>query len=354
MLVCLLAAASGGVFAETQTVTEQNIGDAILERRTFTPEDLDSFDLNGDGQVDAADLVLHKTLNAGIVPSAAFEASSVRTVEGDRTIGVRLVFTKPFALPAVLSYKLHGTATYGLKAQGGDYTVAGYDTGASAGTIQVDAGADTAILSITIEDDAVYAEQTETLTVQLTGGSPTSYFLGAQQELTVYLDDNDGEWNAGLTFPDAGGYESFRLGITQEDGVLTGRVLANGSTIPTPQPGDANASGTDGWEATIYSGSQTLRIEIGPIPVDRTLSFFSTDRSRYYTIQIGPSTPNYRYDPSALFSGVVTQTLIPVQSRLGPVWNRAANLRREFTGTAVLVRQTSQTVVEEVTLQNVR
>jgi len=352
LVVFLLTVLSGSAFGQTQAITEQNITDAILGRRPFSAEELNSFDLNRDGVVDVADLAYHKVHNAEVVPSVSFAEPDTNACEDVGAIGIRLVFTKEFEAPVTLSYTLSGTATYGPKSQGGDYTVSGYDAGTGAGAIQVSAGDDEAFIAVTIQDDALFDENMETVTFLITGGDAQSYFLGAQQSHTLYIDDNDAVWTAGLQFPEGGGYASLRMEITQEDGAFTGRALSDGTLIPAPEPGDPNGSGEDGWEATFYSGSQTLRVEIGPIPVDKSLSFFDTYRSRYYVMQIGPGLGAYQYDPHAVFSGVVTETLVPVQSRLGPEWPRRSYLKRESTGTVALVKQPSEAIVEEVTLQD--
>ncbi len=63
--ICFWVIPAGGVGAagaadQAGIVTERNIRDAILERRTFTAEELAQLDLNGDGKVDAADLVIQQ------------------------------------------------------------------------------------------------------------------------------------------------------------------------------------------------------------------------------------------------------------------------------------------------------
>jgi len=352
LLPAVLVASSSNVYAQTQVVTEGNIGDAILERQPFSAEDLDSLDVNRDGLVNIADLILHMLRVADVLPSVSFASYSTNVHEGDGNTDVRLIFTKAFEADTTLWYALGGTAAYGAKSAGGDYTIAGYDPNAGVGFVDVPAGIAEAHIPVVISDDAVFYEGTETITFSLLGDVAFTYFLGGQQNHILYLEDNDGLWTAGLDFPEGGGYESFKLEIAQEDGVFAGRVLADGALIPMPQAGDANGGSGDGWDATFHTGSRALRIEIGPIPVDKSLSFFDTDYSRYYVLEVGPGLGNYVYDPYNQFAGVATERLEPVEGRLGQVWHRRAYLRRESRGIVALLKHPSQTVVEEVVLQD--
>ena len=338
--------------AQSQLVTEQNLGDAILERQDFVPIELDSLDINRDGTVNIADLTYFVFLNAGLVPSVSFDGYTSKAYEGDGIVGLRLVFTKPLESAQTLVYSVGGTATYGPKAEGGDYTVAGYDPAANEGTIDVNAGDTEANLEMTIHDDALFGEGVETVTFQLTGGSTQTYFLGINQSHIFYVEDNDAAWTAGLVFPQGSGYESFDLEITQEEGVFSARVRSDGALIATPEPGDPKSSGVDGWDARCYTGTRALRIEIGPLPVEPGLSFFDCHRIRSYVIEIGPGLGEYRYDPRREFTGIASEALVPVKERLGAMDHRRRHLRREQTGAVVLSRHPSKVTVEEVELQH--
>ena len=201
---------------------------------------------------------------------------------------------------------------------------------------------------MTVYDDTVFDEGMETVTLSLTGGSTQTYFLGARQNHIFYIDDNDSIWLAAMFFEEGGGYESFRLEIIQENGSFDGRVLSDDTLIPKPEPGDANARGEDGWDARFFSGTQALRIEIGPIPVDRSLSLFDTHRTRSYVFQIGPGVGPYKYDAKGELTGLATETLEAVKTRLGPRDQRRQFLRRETVGALLLRRQSSTVNAEEI------
>lgn len=78
-LALLFIALAGFARPAHAEVTEQDILDAILETRTFTSQELQEMDVNGDNQVDVADLVYW-----------------VQNNESDSTIGTRYVGTMSF------------------------------------------------------------------------------------------------------------------------------------------------------------------------------------------------------------------------------------------------------------------
>ncbi len=352
ILFLMLVAIPASAFSQTQLITEQNIGDAILERQEFLPVELDSLDLNRDGVVNIADLTYHMLRVSDLVPSVAFDTRSAKGNESDSTIRLRIVFSKVLESDLTITYSLGGTATHGAKSEGGDYTLPGYDAASETGTLLTTAGDTEAFLEMTVHDDAIFNEGMEMVNISLTGGSSQTYFLGSLQTYTFYIDDNDAIWQAGLEFPEGGGYEHFKLEITQEEGAFSGRVLANDALIPMPEGEDANRAGEDGWVANCYAGSGTLRIEIGPIPMDASVSFFNVHRSRYYVLEFGPGKGDYRYEPNSVLMGVAEQIIEPVDSRLGEPSGAYQYLRRELTGPAMMMKQVSNVVLEEVALQD--
>lgn len=351
VLLLLLLAVSGQ--AQGQLLSEKNLADAILERQQFLPIELDTLDVNNDSVVNIADLTYHLLRVSNLVPSVAFEARTAKGHEDDSAVSVPLIFTKAIETDMTVTYSLGGTATYGPKEEGGDFMIAsGYDPATNTGAINVTAGTTETVIHLTIHDDAVFGEGVETIDIQLTGGDSLTYFLGPTQNHTFYVDDNDAVWQAGLEFPDGGGYVTFMLEITQEEGKFSGRVVSDDGFIPLPVEGDPNQAGADGWRADFYAGTGLLRVEIGPIPVDPGVSFFSVHRSRYYEIEIKPGVAGYTYNPDAMFVGVVEELLEPVEERLGAPSRGHEYLRREATGTVALLKQTSEVHVEEVTLQD--
>jgi len=338
--------------AQGQLVREENILDGILERRDFEPIELNALDVNRDGVLDVADLTFHLLRNAHLVPSVAFEKYTSRVCEGDAALTIPLVFSKDFEAPVTITYTLTGTAAHGPSSAGGDFTITGYDGATGEGAIAVEAGESTAFLELTIHDDGLLDENMETVTLTLSGGDAQTYYLGGLQTHVIYLDDNDGVWRAGLELPDGPGYVAFDIEMAQENGVFTGRVLADNGVIPTPEEDDPNRDGDDGWQADVVGSSDAIRIEIGPIPVASSLSVFDMHYSRYFVLEAKPGQINYVFDAQQMFSGQATQVLEPVRGRLGPVWEERSYLRREATGTFAMARHPSDVMAEEVTLSD--
>jgi hypothetical protein len=71
-------------------------------------------------------------------------------------------------------------------------------------------------------------------------------------------------------------------------------------------------------------------------------------------MDIGPGLGEYLYAPTSVMSGGVKETLQPVSSRLGPVWQKRRFLGRESVGSVVLRRRASSAVIEEVPLTNAK
>lgn len=338
--------------AASQLLSEENLLDAILGRRTFEPVEQQALDLNHDGVVDIADLTFFLLRSAHLVPSVAFEAGTSKVFEGNKTVVVPLVFTKAFEAPVTLTYSLSGTATAGPKGAGGDFDVSGYDPVSNVGQISVSPGDTSAAIQVTIYDDGLLSENVETIHFTLLGGSLQTYFLGALQSHDLYIEDNDGVWTAGLEFADSSGYLAYNIELIQEDGQFTGRVLADDGVVPMPEEDDANRSGEDGWKASVIGSQNAVRIEAGPIPVADSLSFFQMHYARYFVLDVRPGQSNYQFNADRLFSGQATQILEPLRSRLGPVWPERAYLRRESTGTFGMIRHAEPVSTEEVSLED--
>ena len=337
-------------FAQGQLVTESNLIDAILERETFLPIELNALDLNRDGVVDIADLTFHAIVNSNFVPSVSFGASVTKTFEGPTVVSIEVVSTEPFDADQEIQFSLSGTAKYGTKASGGDYTVAGYDAGTEMGIVTIPAGSDSTVISVTLYDDADLDEGTEYVSFMLKGGGVDTYFLGARQLHGLYIDDNDGKWTVGIELPDGERYESFEMEIIQEEGVFDGRVLSDTKLIAPPEQNDVDARGDDGWDARFYTGDKTLRIELGPLPVAKSLSLFDVDRTLSYVLDVNPSVGNYVYDPNREMSGAAMSILTPVKSRLGDIDQRHIYLLRESSGTFTMLRKPSNVEAEPVVL----
>jgi hypothetical protein len=337
--------------AQSQLVNEENLRDAIVGRRTFTPIELNSLDLNRDGKLDVTDLTYHLFRITNAAPSVSFVNYTTRAMEGDGVVEIHLVSTKAFLVPMPVSYSISGTATAGAKASGGDFTSEGYQPATATGIVTFPADSTTASFTIDVTDDGLL-EGMEVINLTLSGGSIFTYFLGSQQSHIVYIDDNDGLWTAGLEFTDGAGYLGFEMEIIQDEGEFTGRVLANAGVIPLPEEFDPGRAGDDAWSAAFYGAKNALRIEIGPLPVDSGLSFFNIPYTRRFVLEAAPGVPDYAYDPGQSIGGRAEEVLEPVLSRLGPPSEDLSYLRRETVGRFGLIKHPSNVQVEDVPLQD--
>jgi len=156
-------------------VTEQDILDAILGKRTFPEAQLQEMDLNGDGKVDVADAVYFQ-LSIASFATAASEAD-----ENTGTHDVVVNFNKPFS--GILRYTIGGTAT-----QGEDYS-------ALSGTVDIDGSS--VSIPIPVASDTVY-EGSETIVLSLLPGE--NYLLGEERSHILTLRDNPSASSANYLF----------------------------------------------------------------------------------------------------------------------------------------------------------
>ena len=123
------------------------------------------------------------TIEDNDTPAASFATGASSAAEGAGARNVTIGISPAPANGISIGYTVGGTATAG---SGDDYTIAGA-TGAT-GTVDVAAGATSAVIAVTINDDAV-AEDAETVILTLTAG--TGYALGGTAEHTLTIEDDD-------------------------------------------------------------------------------------------------------------------------------------------------------------------
>ncbi len=165
------------VLAQSGVATEQNMVDAILERKTFTSDELIEMDMNQDNALDVADVV--ELLNPAVIV-ANFDTVSSNTEEGNGSIGVKVRFVPAFA--GTLRYTVSGTA-----AEVSDYATL---------SRSIPVNGDTAEIPITINDDTAL-EKAETIVLSLyyNESEEMGYVPGSSTEHAVYIYDNDSMWN---------------------------------------------------------------------------------------------------------------------------------------------------------------
>ncbi|MDE0159483.1 MAG: hypothetical protein OXN24_05455 [Candidatus Dadabacteria bacterium] len=109
-------------------------------------------------------------------PEAAFAAASSTAEEGAGSHDIRIDLSPPPAAGITIGYSVAGSA-----AAGSDYT-------SLSGSVTVQAGTSSVILSVTIADDEE-VESSETVELTLTGG--TGYTVGSAGRHTLTITDND-------------------------------------------------------------------------------------------------------------------------------------------------------------------
>jgi len=347
VVLSLLVFTSAMAHAQSQLVNEQNIKDGILKREPFKALERDALDVNRDGVLDVADLTDHLLQILNVLPSVSFAGYTSSIPEGDAMVPVTVLLNKAFASATTIHYTVGGTAAYGPKEQGGDYEIAGYDP-ATGGVITVNPGASEASILVSLHDDAVADEGIESIKFTLSADSePLAFFMGVFQNHYIFVEDNDAVWQGGLEFEGGASFQGLLLEIIQDGNTFTGSVLPNKGVVPEPLGDDGVGAS---WPAKFYVLNDSLRVEIGPIPVAKELSLFGIPYSRYYLLEVEPGKTPYLFERERVMAGTVTETLEPVTQRLGPPSQEWRYMRRQSKGAFALLKKPLEPAIPEVPL----
>ncbi len=123
------------------------------------------------------------TIEDNDTPAASFASGASSAAEDGGTINVTVNLSPAPANGIAVNYAIGGTATAGA---GGDYTIAG--AAGATGTVDVPAGATSAAIAVTINEDAA-AENDETVILRLAAGA--GYAPGSPAAHTLTISDND-------------------------------------------------------------------------------------------------------------------------------------------------------------------
>ena len=164
LIVALLLSSDRLTIAQSDSVTEQEIRDAVLDK---IDEDLDTMDLNEDGKVDVADAVHFRHLY--YIADFAEAESEIDETAG--TCNVVVNFTQP--VTGTVKYTVGGIAT-----EDEDY---------SALPGSVDVNGSTATIQVAIISDTIF-EGDETIQLSLLPSE--DYMLGTERTHTITLKDN--------------------------------------------------------------------------------------------------------------------------------------------------------------------
>lgn len=203
--------------ADSSWVTLADLKDAILDRGSYTPQQLADLDVNKDGVLDVRDVVcFHNNCHKG----ARFFATSSAVTENGGVVNVRVDFDLPFT----------GTLAYAVSPE--STATSGQDFAALSGALPV-AAATQVNIPVTILNDATVGEEQDFLILRLSSGPGYNTF--APLEHTVTIVDDDATWYGSLER--ANGSVAFTLALAESGGGLVAGVTSDGhGTFPDPAP----------------------------------------------------------------------------------------------------------------------
>lgn len=203
--------------ADSSWVTLADLKDAILDRNSYTPQQLADLDINKDGVLDVRDVVcFHNNCHKG----ARFFDTSTAATENGGVVNVRVDFDLPFTGTLVYTVSPESTAT------------SGQDFAVLSGSLPV-AAATQVNIPVTVLNDSNAGEEQEFLILRLSSGPGYNSF--APLEHTVTIVDDDATWYG--TLERANGAIGFTMSLAEAGGAFTAGVTSDGhGTFPDPAP----------------------------------------------------------------------------------------------------------------------
>ncbi len=294
-LVVLLALCCGAI-TESAAITEEQIRDAVLGK---TPVDLGTMDLNKDGKVDVADVVV---IHRG---SGMIETPISNMTEGIGSVIVRVNFT--FPISGTLSFNVSGTATEGV-----DYQLPNKSVTVNGSSVDI---------PLTIIDDAIVEEKVETIVFSFYGDA-LGYIPAGYIDRTIYIYDNDSVWDGTIEIGVTALH--FQMKIIQSATGTAASLMTDGNGI-IPMNGTSNE-----WPATGVSLSGTsFGATVASISIPSSLTNTGVTMERKFVFQADTQQAGHVVEPESEIRGVVTEYLT----------SSATYLNRQTVGTFVLLRQ---------------
>ena len=189
------------------------------------------------------------TITDNDVPAVSFSASASSIGEGGGSKNITVDISPPPATGFTLSYAVSGTAT-----SGSDYT-------SPSGTVGVAQGQTRVTIPVTVTDDSVTSEGSETVILTLSNGS--GYELGSRTVHTLSISDNDGKPTASFNTSSA----TIMEGPNKSQSVRINLSPAPSSNITLSYSvGGSATAGSDyntlSGEKTVAAGSTSTTITI--------------------------------------------------------------------------------------------
>jgi len=306
------------VLAQSGAATEQNMVDAILERKTFTSDQLTEMDLNKDNCLDVADVI--NLVKSSVV--AEFDAASSITEEGNGSVGVKVRFSPTFA--GTLRYTVSGTA-----AEGSDYVILNR-------SIQVNG--DIAEIPITINDDTELEDaETVSLTLYYNESETIEYVPGSSTDHTLYIYDNDAIWNGVIKNKEAALH--FQMKVIQSPAKTSASLITDGYGVI---PLNVSASEFPAQSATL--NSTLFDATVDQITIPANLTRMNVALKRKLVFHADSQLENNIVNPKSEIMGSVKEIVTcDTEKQLG----------YDTEGTFVLLRQISNIAVSQTPLEDV-
>ncbi len=273
-------------------VTESNLRQAIMEQgASFSSEELISMDLNSDGVLSVADLIVYVQDN-NLPQAVSFVTLESTSNEGDNTLLIGVEYTKEYT--GNLQYVIEGTA-----ASGEDFTPL-------TGILPVDSRLEQ--IPITFLDDTAL-ENVETILITLI--PDTGYNIGASQQHIVYLYDNDSIWRGNLQVDNM--LLGFDLTLLKSSAAYQAIVQSDGNNgLPA---GDWTTNGTISDDSFVLT--------IGPMTVNSEDTLLATELQRTLTLTAQTTTTGHIVDLNSIIHGDLLEEFDSVQPQFSRLGNSA-------------------------------
>ena len=250
LFLCLLFLSIGAMAQDEPTL--ENIRDAILGAQTFTQDELNGMDIDGNGLVDVSDMI--SLLN----PEFMFKGSTSLIEEGSETTAVIYL---PTIYSGTVNYTIEGSAVNGQ-----DYV--------SLNGFRSINGSSVSIPIETIDDTDQEGMETIIITIDTVEGNWLE--LGPVLQYVVTIQDNDTLWKGKMSTQNM--VVGFDLVLLQEDSSYTAVVNSDGlGIIPAGE-----------WPATAEVTASLFRCVIGPIDMLPEATPFDVPMARTLTLESAP------------------------------------------------------------------
>lgn len=263
-------------------VTEQNIRNAILERDTFSEEELNKMDINEDGVVDVADLVNFLKSMGIKAPVADFEITNPQKGayseigEGEHSIEVKVVFSENYH--GLLDLSVSGTAQ-----EGQDFQPINR---------RVQVNGKSMHIPIVINDDLVLEDQEAiVLTLNEDSSSAKRLIIGPYNTHTIWIKENDSLWHGTLQVDRI--VMGFEMLIKQDDTSQDAMLVSNGNA--------GFPAGT--WPVDLSMTEESFLASIGPVEIGADKTLINRIFKRSVDLVAEDGMTGHVFDPDAIIIG---------------------------------------------------